>query len=396
MSEKVLEFGVLSGAAERQQLATILAESFNLPLEFELAVLNFVGDEPLRVVRREGEVLGGLLGIPMGQFWGGRSVRLYGVGGVGIAPHARGSGVATRLMSETLREARAQGYALSALYPATQPLYRRVGYEQAGVRCELRVPLIALPSGGRETALRPFTPEALPAIQSLYRETARTRQGWLDRGSYIWNRVQNPRMQKATGYVLEEAGQLRGYVFLTKAARQDNPFFYDLHLTDLCARTEADWRRMLGFLGGYTSMARDMVWHGGTNEPLLLLLREQYPVSLRLLFHWMLRVLDVPAALSARGYPRGLSATLHLEVEDGLLPDNTGRWVLEVAGGEARVRRGGEGHLRCDARGLSALYAGLRSASALASVGALQGTPEALEEAEVLFSGMEPSTPDMY
>lgn len=396
MSESLLEFGVPSGAAERQRLAEILAESFNVPIELELAVFDFVGNEPLRVLRRQGEVLGGLLTIPMGQYWGGRSVRLCGVGGVGIAPHARGGGVATRMMSETLREVRAQGYPLSALYPATQPLYRNVGYEQAGVRCELRVPLTDLPSGSREPALRPFTPEDLPAVQSLYREVARTRQGWLDRGPYIWNRVQNPRMKKATGYVLEEAGQPSGYVFLTKVARQDNPFFYDLHLSDLCARTEAGWRRLLSFLGGYASMARDMVWTGGTNEPLLQLLREQSAVSTHVLFHWMLRVLDVPAALSARGYPRGLSGTLHLEVEDALLPENAGRWVLEVSGGEAHVQRGGEGHLRCDARALAVLYSGLRSAPMLASVGSLHGSPEALEMAEVLFSGPQPSKPDMY
>ena len=62
---------------------------------------------------------------------------------------------------------------------------------------------------------------------------------------------------------------------------------------------------------------------GGPMDPLLLLMREQ-DYQVKLLFHWMLRVLDVPAALEARGYPAGVSGTLHLEVEDELFPENRG------------------------------------------------------------------------
>ena len=47
----------------------------------------------------------------------------------------------------------------------------------------------------------------------------------------------------------------------------------------------------------------------------------------------MLRIVDVAAALEARGYPAGLEAQLELEVEDELLAWNHGRLRLSVADG---------------------------------------------------------------
>jgi predicted acetyltransferase len=395
MSEAKLELVPPAGEAERQKLGEVLAESFDFPAANAAGWFDYAGHENLRVLRRQGDIIGGLLGIPMGQFFGGRSVRLHGVAGVGIAPWARGGGAATWMMSEALREARKAGYPLAGLYPATQPVYQKAGYEQAGVRCEMRVPVAFLPTGKRELPMRPFRKEDLPVLQSLYREVARTRQGWLDRGPYVWHRVQYPRGMTTTGYVLEEGGQPAGYAFVGRVRRPDDPLRFDLVLTDLIARSEAGWRRLFTFLADHASMVRDVVWFGGPNDPLVHLFREQ-TVSTQVPFHWMIRVLDVASALSARGYPRGLSATLHLEVEDAVLPEQAGRWVLEVAGGEARVRRGGEGHLKCDARVLATLYTGHRTATALASVGQLRATPEALEVAEALFAGPAPAMPDMY
>jgi predicted N-acetyltransferase YhbS len=60
----------------------------------------------------------------MRQWWCGRAVPMAGVGGVTVAPEDRGRSVARRLMAALLDEVAARGYPLSALYPATMPLYR--------------------------------------------------------------------------------------------------------------------------------------------------------------------------------------------------------------------------------------------------------------------------------
>ena len=51
-----------------------------------------------------------------------------------------------------------------------------------------------------------------------------------------------------------------------------------------------------------------------------------------------LRILDLPAALEARGYVGG-RASLVLDVADEMFEANAGRWELDVADGRATVSR---------------------------------------------------------
>jgi hypothetical protein len=87
---------------------------------------------------------------------------------------------------------------------------------------------------------------------------------------------------------------------------------------------------------------------------------------------WMLRLLDAPAAIAARGFP-ATDLTVPLQITDDLRPANSGRWDLTVRAGEGRLSRyrtvapspspDGPSHAGCaplalGARGLAALYAG--------------------------------------
>ena len=68
----------------------------------------------------------------MRQWWHGRAMPMAAVGGVKVAPEGRGRGVGRALMTALLREIAARGFPVSALYPATAPLYRSLGWEIAG------------------------------------------------------------------------------------------------------------------------------------------------------------------------------------------------------------------------------------------------------------------------
>src|SRR4051812_31444593 len=121
------------------ELGAILGGSFAFPALETEPWLAGAGFENVRVVRDRKRALGCLLLIPMGQFFGGRSLPMVGIAGVGVGLSDRGRGVARFLMAEALREIAARGFALSTLYPATQTLYRAVGYERAGMLCEATV-----------------------------------------------------------------------------------------------------------------------------------------------------------------------------------------------------------------------------------------------------------------
>ena len=101
-------------------------------------------------------------------------------------------------------------------------------------------------------------------------------------------------------------------------------------------------------------------------------------------------------ALSARGYPAGIDAELHLEVRDDLLPSNNGRFVLTIADRRASVRSGGTGQMRLHVRDLAALYSGYMTPSELQAAGSLEGSDAALATAAQIFAGPRPWTPDMF
>ena len=110
----------------------------------------------------------------------------------------------------------------------------------------------------------------------------------------------------------------------------------------------------------------------------------------------LLRLVDVPAALEARGYPPGLHAELHLDVSDDVLPQNNERFTVEVEGERASVRQGGRGELRIDVRGLAPLYTGHLSPGELKSTGYLDGPDQAIATAAALFAGPSPWMPDDF
>ena len=81
---------------------------------------------------------------------------------------------------------------------------------------------------------------------------------------------------------------------------------------------------------------------------------------------WMLRVVDAPAAIAARGFPAATSLTVPLRITDEARPANSGRWRLTVAGGAGTLDPLGPAGtagsaspaVTLGARGLAALYAG--------------------------------------
>jgi predicted acetyltransferase len=138
-----------------------------------------------------------------------------------------------------------------------------------------------------------------------------------------------------------------------------------------------------------------MTFIGGPSDPLLALAKEERPEVVETK-RWMLRIVDVRAALEQRGWRPGVRGELHFDLWDGVLRENSRRWVVEVAGGRAAVGEGGSGRLVIDIRGLAALYAGHLTAEELRTAGLCEGDPEDIALATSLFAGPAPWTPDLF
>lgn len=382
-----------AGQQELLRLTEILCVAFNESASRFASYVELVGIDNLRVVREGGEVAGGLGILPMGQWFGGRRVPMAGIAAVATAPQYRGRGSASRLLRGMIEELHAGGWFLSVLFPATQPVYRRVGYELAGMRFQIRLPTRAIDLADRRLEIRPIEPADNETIERLYHQRAMSCPGNLDRCRAIWHRVRHPRGEPAMGYAVCRAGRVEGYVYFTQRKTEDG--YYDLKISDLVALTPEAARRLLTFFADHRSLAEAAVWHGSPADAMLTLLAEQH-YTIKSAGQWMLRVVDVPGALTARGYPAGLQAELHLAVRDDVLAANDGPFVLKVADGHGTVEPGGRGSFRIDIRGLAALYSGYSSPADLLLAGCLQADDRDSALAASIFAGPLPWMPDAF
>jgi predicted acetyltransferase len=142
-------------------------------------------------------------------------------------------------------------------------------------------------------------------------------------------------------------------------------------------------------------MGDSVTFFRAPTDPLLALLPEQ-SCTVRLDLQWMVRILDVQRALTARGYAPGRSAELHLRVHDDLFRENDDRFILRVENGIAHVERGGTGSIEMNIKGLASLYAGYRTAEQLITSDLLSSSADDAGLATSLFAGRLPWMVDQF
>lgn len=390
-----LETRELDGESDLNALSKIAGWAFGFPAAEGPAWLTRAGLDNVRVAVLGKEVVGGVVLLPMGQWFGKRSVPMTGIAGVAVAPHARGQGVAATMMRAALAEIAERGVALSTLFASTQTLYRSVGYELAGSRYRVTLEPGRAASLPSELDIRPMGEADRTTVRNLYAQYACDQNGCLDRNDYIWHRVETARDKPVMGYLIEANGEPQGYVYLTVRTTANDR--QQLVVKDAVALTAGAARRLLRLLADHCSLADSAVIYGGPVHPLFSLLPEA-SYELALAHHFMTRIVDARAALQARGYPRLLRAELVLDIEDPLVAKNRGCWLVEVADGQAQVRRAqpGASGLRLDVRALALLFSGFATARALARFDLACGTAREIDTAEAMFSGPLPCMPDSF
>ncbi len=374
-------------AEQRLALERILQMSFALPKLSWTTFFERVGHDRLRIVVENGNVVGGLAAYRLAQFFGGSSVPVAGIAGVGIAPDARGRGLAKSMLNRTLAELR-ESSPLAGLYASTTTLYRTCGFEQAGTAMYFSAPLASFPKGDRFLPCTALPPKVHEPLHETYEKRARAWTGHLDRSPAIWDRLVDPYDDVAYAYVVDG-----GYIVFQQRTKPDSLHFRVV-VRDVTMTSRASAQRILGFLHDLRSLADEIMWRGVNADPLLSLLPEQTHTVKR---HerWMLRVLDVERALAMRGWPK-IRAEIHLAVHDAHFAENAGRFILSIEDGRGEAKRGGRGDVTLDVRALAALYSGFQTPYALRAAGLLDGDPDSLAMLAAIFAGPEPWCADHY
>jgi predicted acetyltransferase len=317
----------------------------------------------------------------MRQYWLGRAVPMAGIASVKVAPEHRGRGVGRLLMAEVLRLAGERGYALSALFPATMPLYRSLGWELAGAKHRFAVPARSLlvlrepdeaarggGAGHRDVPVRRAAPADAATVIKVIGDSHRAAR---DAGPLTWDE----------GPAAQWLGRPGLYSYL---AGDDGFAAYrwtdgGLWVERVHARTPRTLRALWSVIASHCSTADSVTGWIAPDDPFWWLTAERDATITRRAM-WMLRVVDAPAAIAARGFPPGLSVSVPLEIRDRSRPANTGRWQLTVTGGKGELTQNGSvpspSSLTVGPRGLAALYAGIPVESLRLSGLASGGAPD--------------------
>ena len=330
----------------------------------------------------------------MRQWWRGRAVPMAGVASVRVAPEDRGRGVARRLMAALLDEVAARGYPLSALYPATMPLYRSLGWELAGVRETAVIPARSLrdlaagdpvvPAVGPDVAtgsarLWRAAPADAGAVISVI---GRVHEASRDCGAITWD------VASVAGWLADP--DLYAYLcddgFLIYRWHNGNDALYVDGAEAISALAQ---RTFWAHIGSHASIADQVYAQVGPADVFWWLPRER-DAEVRHRSRWMLRVVDAPAAIAARGFPAAVSLTVALAIRDEARPANSGRWALTVTDGrgvlEPLTARTGS-LLILGARGLAALYAGTPVSTLRQASLAVGGSPADDAALDAAFAG---------
>ncbi|MGO9502271.1 MAG: enhanced intracellular survival protein Eis [Streptosporangiaceae bacterium] len=304
----------------------------------------------------------------MRQWWHGRPMPMAGVAGVKVAPEYRGQGVGKALMIALLEEIARRRYPVSVLYPATAALYRSLGWELAGGRYEAVVPARSL--GG-------LVPADISGQGGAAGPAALRRAGADDAEKVIAVLGAVHEALHDSGPAARDADYYRcwlghpdefdylagdGFVSYRWADRHD-----EIVVHRAVAGSEQTARAIWGLLASHASTATTVRASVGPADPVGWLTREP-DVRVTQLERWMLRLVDVPAAVAARGFPPAAGLTAVLRLDDQYRPANSGLWRLEVGAGQGWLTPaathdgsglGPDGPVTLGSRGAAALYAGI-------------------------------------
>jgi GNAT superfamily N-acetyltransferase len=279
----------------------------------------------------------------MRQWWHGRSMPMAGVAGVKVAPEERGRGVGTAMMAALLEQISERGFPVSVLFPSTAPLYRASGWEIAGRRYETVLDassLLTLASPDRLPAGRagpaahdaPNVRRATPAdgaaiveVEGLVHQQLRhcgpgTREPWMP-ADWLDD-------EDRFAYLADD-----GFLRYRWSEERD-----EIVADELIAASPATARAWWQILASHGTMASRVRACVAPDDPVTWLTRDP-AAEVQQTDTWMLRVVDAPAAIAARGYPIAAAVSVHLDLADAARPANSGRWALDVSAGAGSLTR---------------------------------------------------------
>nr|WP_235215852.1 enhanced intracellular survival protein Eis [Mycobacterium kyorinense] len=308
---------------------------------------------------------------------GGAVVRTAGLSGVSVAPTHRRRGLLRAMLAELHRRISDSGYPMAALTASEGGIYGRFGYGPATIEQALTIDRRFArfhdhaPDPGGVRLVRPA--QHGKDLAAIYERWRRRTPGGLARPQVLWDEL-----------LADREATRRGGTPWFAFVHPDGYALYRVHnddkslarVSELKAVTTdahvALWRTLLGL-----DLIETVAVETHPDDPLPYLLSDSRLARTtgRQDDLW-LRIMDIPAALTARTYQADLSTVF--EVSDAFRGDG-GRFALEISGGRARCAPSdAPAEAEMDLDVLGSLYLGAHHASALAAANRLRAKDSAL------------------
>ena len=328
---------------------------------------------------------------------GGRLLPTAGVSWIAVLPTHRRRGILTAIKRTQLDDAAERGEPLAILYASESGIYRRFGYgvstSSMSVSVERRHSAFLNPVPAGRVRLVDED-DARKLFPEIFDRARRTQPGGVQRVDAWWPDEffwRDPNEKGTRYYCVCESpdGNLDGYAAYRFEASWDNDPNGTVHVTDLVTVSPAARAVLWRYLLDVDLVETVKAWVVPVDEPLRWLLRESRRMRVtRLGDSLWVRVLDAPAALSARTY--ATSGRVVFEVLDPVRPDAgaAGRVALDGGPDGADARRtSDEPDLVLGVAELGGILLGGVRPSALARAGLVdERTPGALAVADAMFA----------
>lgn len=325
---------------------------------------------------------------------GGADVEAHGIRGIAVLATHRRRGILRSIMRVALDDAHERGEVLSCLWPTSSAIYDRYGYGIATGhhRVEIDLAHAALRDDTHALADRATVRLVPPAraatvIARVYEEERRTRPAMIQRDERWWaRRLHDPTDSLGVAVARGADGEPSGYALYTVARSWATTGPANTVEVDELASTAAEaWAALWRFLTSIDLATALTAWGRPVDEPLVHASVEPRHVRRSVGEAAWFRLLDVPAALTARSYLA--EGRVVLEVSDPFCPWNEGRWALEAGPDGATCKRTDETpDVSLAASALAATYFGAVKLHHLAGAGRIDShAPGAVLRADALL-----------
>lgn len=317
----------------------------------------------------------------------GQRLSTPGVAAVAVPPEHRRRGHARTLLRASLEEYRQRGDQLSVLWPFEYGFYRSLGWEHAHrlVHHELNPSALRSVATPADGSFEPVDEDDWALLDAVYGASIegfdlafdRPESWWRSRLFRSWNGEHHVYLWR------DATGEPRAYAsYLFDGQSRDRTLtVYDAAATDSVAA-----HQLYRFLGDHDSQVGTVQLTEPASAPLLDALDRRQGVETTLHGGVMVRLVDVPDALSALSYPATASGTVVIDIDDPLIAWHDEPIAVTFEDGTATATRtDANPTVSTDIATLSAIAVGARTVDRYVDAGRITGDTEAIDQLAAAF-----------